>query len=112
MCTVLADGHADRPTHRSKLDGGLHGDIGELVRVIVRTRSGKSVGSRLRNGAGALKAHAFINAITVSIQADELAGLESDEDVESVSLDLPVTSDGAAGSPSAAQSTQDVLRAT
>jgi serine protease AprX len=110
VSSLLADSGPDRPAPRSKLSGGLH-DVAGLVRVIVRTRPGRSLGGRLRD-RGSLKLHAFINATTLSIQADDLAELESDDDVESVSLDVPVTSDATPASPAAAQSSQDVLLAT
>ena len=88
---------------KSKLDRVLRkaADAGDAApqRVIVRTRPGR-VGDveerRRKHGDRIESEHRRINAFTATVHGEDLSALERDPDVEAVSIDAILTSDGGA----------------
>jgi serine protease AprX len=81
------------PSRVTKLDLALRHVRGGTVQVIVRAKSGRRaiLRERLRLQAGGLlKDHGLIDAFTVKLAASALAAFDLDDDVTSVSLDVPM----------------------
>jgi serine protease AprX len=92
---------AARAPRASKLDRLLQRGVSGDVRVIIRTRTNGTASLRARLKRRVLKEHTVIGALSVMVHGDELAALEQDDSVLSVSMDLPV----AGGATAAAAAT-------
>jgi serine protease AprX len=98
---------------KPKLDAALQTSPSGSVRVIVRTVPGQTatVADGLRkHGRQVFKQYSFINAVTTEATADDLAVLQADPAVASISIDAVIASTSASTSTQEASTLLPTLR--
>src|SRR5262245_4819427 len=89
-----ASAFASQPD-KSKLDAALQGSRAGVVRVIIQTTHGQAanVATRVRTrGRPVFSQYTIIDAVTAEVGSDDLAALQADADVTSISIDAVVAS--------------------